>query len=119
MPWATLGLLETDSWSNTYSYSVTAAFSNSGGFALGSSGDNTILSAAGGATIAANIPVVIVSKGKNGNSGMADEVENSDGDTDFVSHAQIDVAANAFDDVVVWVPATILFNRMVTAGKLP
>ncbi len=120
VPWATLGLRAQDSWNNTYLYSVTAGFSNSGGFTLGTAGDNTIFDAAvGGNTVAANIPVVIISKGKNGAGGGGDESENDTTDTVFVSHEQIDIAANQFDDVVVWLPATILFNRMVAAGKLP
>ncbi|MFW5431179.1 MAG: type II secretion system protein [Methylophilaceae bacterium] len=122
VPWATLGLPESDSWNNTYLYRVTAAFSNSAGLTLTTVGGNTILDAAvisGGTSIANNIPAVIVSKGKNGIGAGDDEAENSDANSFFVSHEQIDVAASAFDDVVVWVPATILFNRMVTAGKLP
>lgn len=119
LPWATLGLGQLDSWNNNYIYSVTADFYNSNGFDLGDSGGNTILDAAGGTPIAAAIPVVVISKGKNGNGTQADEVENSNGDVFYVSHDQIDVAANAFDDIVVWIPSTILFNRMVAAGRLP
>ncbi len=122
VPWATLGLREQDNWNNTYLYRVSANFSNNNGFILGILGDNTILNIApvnGGTPIAQNIPVVVISKGKNGAGGSDDESENDTADANFVSHEQIDVAANQFDDVVVWLPATILFNRMVTAGKLP
>lgn len=119
LPWATLGLGRLDNWNNAYLYSVTADFSNSAGFQLSSVGLNTILAAAGGATVAANIPVVIISKGKNGAGVAADEQENDQTNTIFVSHEQIDVAANQFDDVVVWIPSAILFNRMVSAGRLP
>lgn len=119
IPWQTLGLGQSDSWNNAYLYRVTAEFSTNAGFTLLNTGDNNILDAAGGAIIAVNIPAVIVSKGKNGMGTQTDEQENDIADANFVSHEQIDVAANAFDDVVVWVPATILFNRMVTAGKLP
>lgn len=122
LPWATLGLGLSDSWNNVYLYRVTAAYSNSNvGFTLTPLGDNVIVNtvAAGGANVATGIPAVIVSKGKNGNSASLDEGENSDGDATFVSKEQIDLAANAFDDVVVWVPTTILVNRMVSAGRLP
>ncbi len=124
VPWVTLGLPEVDSWNNTYLYRVSAAFSNSNGFTLGSVGNNTVLNttvALGGTPVAQAIPVVMVSKGKNGAGAGAgaDEGENANGDASFVSHELIDVAANQFDDVVVWVPATIIFNRMVNAGKLP
>ncbi len=121
LPWATIGLGQTDSWNAAYLYRVTDAFSDSNGFALASLGGSTILDAAvGGNTVAANIPVVIISKGKNGAGGGDDESQNDlTNDAIFVSHEQIDVAANQFDDVVVWIPAAILFNRMVAAGKLP
>jgi prepilin-type N-terminal cleavage/methylation domain-containing protein len=119
VPWATLGLGRSDNWNNSYLYSVTPVFSNSTGFTLGAVGANTILDSAGGATVAANIPAVIVSKGNNGLGAGLDELENDLADTNFVSHEQIDVAATSFDDIVVWLPTTILYNRMVTAGKLP
>ncbi len=122
LPWATLGLGQTDNWNNTYLYRVSAAYSNSNaGFTLTPAGDNVIVDtvSAGGVNIATAIPAVIVSKGKGGAGAAADEAENSDGDVTFVRKEQIDVAANAFDDVVVWVPSTILVNRMVSAGLLP
>lgn len=120
VPWVLLGLGLSDSWNNAYLYRVTAAYSNSNvGFTLIPLGGNDIVNTAGGANVATGIPAVIVSKGKNGNGASVDELENSDGDATFVSKEQIDLAANAFDDVVVWVPTTILVNRMVTAGRLP
>lgn len=121
VPWEVLGLGQSDSWNNTYLYRVTALYANSAtGFTLGTLGDNDIKSSSlAVGNIASDVPAVIISKGKNGGGGSADELENSDGNSPFVSHEQIDVAANAFDDVVVWVPTTVLFNRMVTGGKLP
>lgn len=120
VPWATLGLGQSDSWNNAYRYRVTAAFANSNtGFALSTSRDILILEAAGGNTLASNVPAVILSKGKGGNGSGADEQENSDGDTIFVSHTPSSQAGNEFDDIVVWVPAAVLFNRMVAAGRLP
>lgn len=124
LPWVTLGLGQTDSWDNAYSYRVTATYANSSvGFTLTTAGDNTIVNtvAAGGVNIATGIPAVIVSTGKNGQgaTGSVDEQENTDGDITFVSKEEINVTANAFDDIVLWVPSTILVNRMVSAGLLP
>jgi len=42
--------------------------------------------------------------------------------TDFISRPMSTSPAAAggeFDDLLVWVPQTILFNRLVAAGKLP
>ncbi len=102
-------------------------------FALCSCGALNVLSAAPPATyttIAGNVPAVIISHGKNAAgaytpkgtqllpvSSYADEQENSDGSTDnlYVSHPP----TTTFDDLVAWISLDILFNRMVSAGKLP
>ncbi|MGC2048642.1 MAG: prepilin-type N-terminal cleavage/methylation domain-containing protein [Gallionella sp.] len=92
----------------------------------------TVQSAAAGTVIASKIPVIIISHGKNGYGaysplggspplsvpvGNTDEVANTDhiSNTVYVSHSQ----TSGFDDLVDWVPITILDNRMVAAGKLP
>ena len=82
-------------------------------------------------------PAIILSHGKNGYLAIsahtgtanpcpsggcsADELANTDGNMIFVSRTQTAAGANAgeFDDIVVWLSKNILFNRMVTAGKLP
>lgn len=146
LPWATLGVSETDAWGNRYLYRVTDYFADSiasatygcapstppslSSFALCSSGTLNVLSAAsGGTTIAGNVPVVIISHGKNGAGAYtpqgtqlavgsnADEQANSDGsaDTNYVSHTP----TPTFDDLVVWISPNILLNRMVAAGQLP
>jgi len=144
LPWATLGVNETDAWGNRYTYRVDTNFSDSNSnptygsgcptptnasFTLCSSGTLNVLSAAsGGVTIAGNVPVVIVSHGKNAAgawtpqgtqilpvSSYPDEQDNSNGNTTFVSHTP----TPTFDDLVVWISPNILFNRMVAAGKLP
>lgn len=86
LPWATLGLSETDPWGRRITYRVSRQFTRTipqvGGFvgagcpppvpptqavfALCSQGDLTILDASGGATLSANTPVVLVSHGRNG-----------------------------------------------------
>ena len=118
LPTQELGLLGTDNWNNKYKYRVTPAFADSAvGFTLSSTGDITVLDASGGNIVVANIPVLIMSKGKNGGvaSVSADEIENTNLNSTFVSHE----FSPTFDDVVVWISPNILFNRMVAAGKLP
>ncbi len=119
-PWATLGLGHQDGWNNGYIYRVAMNFSDSSaGFSLNSMGSISIMDAAGGKVIATSTPAVVLSKGKNGLGAGADETENTDGDEIFVSHTQVNLSDNAFDDIVVWVPFAILFNRLVSAGRLP
>ncbi|MBZ0091532.1 MAG: prepilin-type N-terminal cleavage/methylation domain-containing protein [Sulfuricellaceae bacterium] len=104
-------------------------------FALCSQGNITILSAAtGGSTVSSNVPAVVISHGKNGNGAYTsqgtqlatstdvDELDNqlttggtATANTNFVNKTP----TATFDDLVSWVSASILFNRMVAAGKLP
>lgn len=120
VPWATLGLGRLDSWNNQYFYRVTNAFANSNvGFTFTTARDISILEAAGGPMLASNVPAVLLSKGKGGVGAGIDEQENSDGNGDFVSHTPTSLAGNQFDDIVVWVPSSVLFSRMAAAGRLP
>ena len=129
IPWATLGLNETDAWGRRFTYTATSAFINSSPtFTLASNGTLTVKSAVGGSNIASSIPAVVVSHGTNGYgaytsqgtqltiSSDLDEADNSNGGTTFVSHSFIQ---NGFDDLVIWISPNTLMNRMVAAGKLP
>lgn len=120
LPWADLGLARQDAWGNAFRYRVAPAFSNSAtGFALMSVGDIRVCtSVACTATLGTNLPAVILSTGKNGASATsdADELENLDGDTDFVQRTG---SPGGYDDIVVWLPPSLLLQRMVNAGRLP
>ena len=122
LPTQVLGLLGTDSWNNRYRYRVTQAFAdNATGFTLTSTGDITVRDASGGNIIASSIPALVLSQGKNGAVAPtgADEIENSNSNSTFVSHSQSNLATNPFDDLLVWVSTPLLLSRMVAAGKLP
>lgn|SRR5512135_638520 len=129
LPWVTLGTSETDAWARRLTYAVPASAVGSftGGFTLTSTSPINVLASAGGAAIASGVPAVIVSHGVNGAGAYlaqgvqlpastdADELDNSNGGTTFVSHDE----SPTFDDIVVWISPNTLFNRMVSAGKLP
>ena len=127
LPWATLGLPQTDAWGRRYSYRVTPAFSRTlPAIALASVGDNIVNNRAGVA-IAPQVAAVIVSHGANargswGRGGVQaavgtdpSEIENANGNTVFVD----DTPTQNFDDLVSWVPPSILMSRMLQAGALP
>lgn len=147
LPWVTLGVQPGDSWGHLFQYSVTPVFSNGKSaerFTMTSSPDITILTrdAAGALTNLSNaqdIPVVVMSTGKNGylswtlnqagqnadsSTSNDDEDTNalaaSDGKT-FVSRTPsgADAAGGEFDDLVTWISPHILINRMVAANRLP
>jgi hypothetical protein len=76
--------------------------------------------------MAANVPAVVVSHGKNGfgafttagaqlGGAAGDELENANGDGNFVGKEM----GNGFDDLVAWISPNLLLNRMVSAGRLP
>lgn len=84
LPWATLGIGETDAWGNRFTYRITQEFTRTppqttfsgtycptntelAGFAICSPGDMTVRSTAGGGTLASNVAAVLISHGKNGN----------------------------------------------------
>ena len=84
LPWATLGVSETDSWNNRYTYRVTQEFARgavlqtsfvgcipasnpqSAAFALCSQGDMTVKTLGSGSTLSSSAPAVVISHGKNG-----------------------------------------------------
>jgi prepilin-type N-terminal cleavage/methylation domain-containing protein len=149
LPWGLLGITPTDAWGRLYTYRVTDSFKDAlpGGnatltppvsctatptqssFALCSDGDITITDgAATPNTVAGKVPAIIVSHGANGrgaylpggnatplSAGTGNELENSNSDATFVNK----VPDPNFDDIVVWLPTSILANRMISAGKLP
>jgi len=85
------------------------------------SGSSTDCSSAA-ARQAYNVPVVIWSLGPNaatsgGTSG--DEIENLDNDRIFVSRTKSGGTSGEFDDLLTWMGAPSVFNRLVAAGRLP
>lgn len=138
LPWDTLGIARVDAWNHYFTYRIDATFSNSInrftiGDAEGSSGI-TINTLNGNLLVSASSrPVlVVVSHGENGfgatntNQNVAtnnepaptnlDELENTDNDVTFVSHAP---TADGFDDQLIWISPKVLINRMIMAERLP
>jgi prepilin-type N-terminal cleavage/methylation domain-containing protein len=130
LPWATLGIAETDAWGRRFTYRVTAAFADdpAGGllasFLLTDSGNITVTN--GAVNISTNIVAVVVSHGKNGAGayqsngtqlapGTGDELENANGNATFVSR----LPDPNFDDLLVWITPNVLKARMVAANRLP
>ena len=144
LPWATLGLPETDPWGQRFTYRVTPSFADNIGagtftpptscapdpkpahasFALCSEGNIKVTD--GSTDIATKLPAIVISHGRNGLGGYGRngkqragaaglELTNASDTKDFISRVQ----GPDFDDEVVWVPLPILMSRMVSAGRLP
>lgn len=129
VPWADLGVPETDAWGRRLRYRVTLSFADSpsgtlSSFSMTDNGSLTVTD--GSAVIATNVPAVILSHGKNGLGGYTslgtqlpaptgDELENTNGNNTFVSRTN----APDFDDQVTWISGYILKTRMIAATRLP
>lgn len=124
IPWADLGLKSKDPWGHSYKYAVNNAFSDNFLLSTQGSGAGDIkicTDATCSSTLASKLPVLIFSLGKNGAvipPLSSDEKENTDGDSNFVSH-DFSSGVNEFDDILIWIPTNLIMNRMVMAGKLP
>jgi len=144
IPIATLGLsgsvdangLVVDKWVSPYRYSVTtanaSAFTTAGGMraagmAALAADMRVCTTSVCAAVVASNLPVVLLSLGKDWpNFTSANEVENSGettiagfrhaNDLDFVSTTY---GEDIFDDLITWISPSILYTRMIAAGQLP
>lgn len=165
VPWAEVGTAAGDAWGNRFRYRVTfPAFTlpESDGFCAGNDfdlcakgtikiltrGDNPATTGVQEGkkllTLAATVPAVIISHGRNGfgatavagqprpsPAGGSDEASNADGFSEFVSRGYSRGASGCadnedesvplceFDDIVMWLSPAVLSNRMVQAGRLP
>lgn len=140
LPWLTLGVKGQDALGNRYTYAVTPTYSNDqAGFVSTPSatpGDLNIYPDAGcgSPSVAANIPAVVVSHGANGrgaqniNGGtpLAATALPADERHNLISSAPIAPCNNrsfvsrapseTFDDLVIWLSAGELFNRVCPAS---
>ncbi len=143
LPWAALGSPRADAWGKLYRYSVTKAFANSGGspITLSTSGVKRIMTRTGGSEIilADQVAAVVISHGpdhwgvgidgstySDGSSTNVDEDANAthDGQVSEPFYARtsavpIGAAGGEFDDLVAWIPQSILASRLIAAGHLP
>lgn len=146
LPWATLGLLETDAWGNRFTFHLTYFFGRganpasglfgssctpsttptAAAFALCTPGGITILTAAsGGTTLASSAPAVVVSHGGNGLGAyntLGTKLSSAGASADETENADGDatfVSNTTIDDRLIWISTPQLMNRMMTAGKLP
>ncbi len=148
LPWATLGVSETDAWGRRFTYRVTPDFADAivnptyGGctpsptptqssFALCSSGNLEVWSEAAHSTsVVSNVPAVIISHGTNGLgaytpaggeplTGASGDEDDNAADNNNNNFVSRSFIQNGFDDLIVWISPSILIGKMVAAGKLP
>jgi len=129
LPWVTLSLeVAVDPWGDPIGYAVNGGFSDTATtFDL-----DTVGTGAGilrvfssqpancnlSGDVAEDVPALLWSGGKMDHN-SSDENENLDPDRCFVSKNYTYTAGAEFDDLMVWISPNVLFNRMVSAGRLP
>lgn len=143
VPWATLGLPESDAWGRRYTYRINAKFGRDpgqttfgggcapnpspglAGFALCTPATISVTAAAGGgATVVSNgVPAIVVSHGRNGFGAFTPQGSQiGGGSADEAENADGDnvfVSNVANDDQLTWIPVHVLMYRMMAAGMLP
>lgn len=143
LPWQTLGVANAnaDVWGNRFRYVVRAEYAQRSPlstFSLSTTVANIkvcqVSGCGGTSTLTSSAVAGVLSYGKNGYGAInsitgatnplptsADEIVNTTNDRFLVSRTMSPVGSGAgeFDDIVIWLPQYLLFNRMVTAGKLP
>lgn len=136
LPWVNLGIKGTDQWDNNFTYHVDKTFAdrniatNDGtgcaasatlgiSFSLCSDGDITVLDSSGGNNVATDIPVIVVSHGKNWAFRSLDEEENTNKDPIFVDKDYSQEDGAEYDDLLIWISPHILKTMSVKAGMLP
>lgn len=145
LPWVSLGTARSDPWGRLVRYSVAPAFTGSGPyFTLAATGDILVRTRNDGGTLTdvtktAETVAAVWSTGKNGywgwqpegtapNADSAGANDDEDGNSAATAAGTLLVArpptsaagvAGEFDDIVVWLPRSLLFNRMIAAGRLP
>jgi prepilin-type N-terminal cleavage/methylation domain-containing protein len=70
-------------------------------------------------TLASNAVVIIWSVGSRSAAASVHETENLNNNRVFVNRTRSDVSGNEFDDVMTWIPMTVVISRMVAGGQLP
>jgi prepilin-type N-terminal cleavage/methylation domain-containing protein len=139
LPWASLGLPETDPWGQRFTYFASlkftapvvapalASFTLETGVPPDNSGTaNVKATAASGSNIASDLAAVVVSHGPLGAGAYAtdgsklavaagDEEENANATQTFVSKT----LSNDFNDQLIWIAPNQLKSRLVAVGKLP
>jgi prepilin-type N-terminal cleavage/methylation domain-containing protein len=135
LPWKSLGVLETDAWgtkrSSTTSpwngywrYRVDRNFASAVAITTSFSTDALTIrdNAGNNLTSTSERPIAIVfSTGPDliGNGQNANTLEPSPSFEPTNGIYQSDVPGAGFDDILVWISRPQLFNRLVSAGKLP
>jgi len=123
LPWATLGMGKFDEWGNHFRYRVDNVYAQTipnpadtlSGLAvqdyMPTSTPTSLTALEDNGT--SRVIAIIFSRGKNG---LPDAENNAPTDAVYTQDVYVE---GRFDDILVWLPKSILINRLVVAGKWP
>ncbi len=132
IPWQTLGITRMDAWNNFIRYSVGDKFTVTpvkfaSTAATDPDVDTRLPGAAATTRIATNVPAIVWSVGRRDvQDGVnSDEQENrrlflhTSATPTIITrqYSETGTVGGEFDDLVVWVSAPVLFNRMLSGGQ--
>jgi prepilin-type N-terminal cleavage/methylation domain-containing protein len=88
--------------------------------------DTTTACTAANRVVSTNtVAVIIFSTGKDGALPAAaqgpHELANTDGNASFISHTPSgsEAPTGAYDDLMIWIPAGVIYSKLISAGVLP
>jgi len=137
LPWADLGVAQCDAWGRPFRYRVDGFFSNlpqgnQTGFLRGGSKNPLKITDQAGKLLneisgnnnhRSNLVVIIFSCGKNGRpdldnaNGTITSANCENGKTEKHEYTKGMYVENQFDDILIALPKSLLFSRLVAAGQ--
>ncbi|MFK5969637.1 MAG: prepilin-type N-terminal cleavage/methylation domain-containing protein [Candidatus Marithrix sp.] len=129
LPWVDLGVSQYDAWGNIFRYRLDNSYDTSltssdtsSGLKIRNINSNHLTNE----TVNSNVIAIIYSCGKNGMPDATNAISGYTGaNCSPISLVTKDIytqdfyVENEFDDMLVWLPKTILINQLVSAGKWP
>ena len=130
LPWLTLSLPALDNWGQDFIYHVSPAFADTNAsfsnasFNNASVGQIFVYDSSTLTTLLQNdIAILLLSQGVPRNGQSAHELENSDGDLNYVSRAVSTIAPDEFNDHLTWITrsdiVTFLCDQVFPTDGLP
>ncbi|MDQ7016628.1 MAG: prepilin-type N-terminal cleavage/methylation domain-containing protein [Gammaproteobacteria bacterium] len=133
LPWRDLSVAATDAWHQPIRFAVSLDYADqiegAAGCATVSTGISFSLCSEASLRISRNldgsdqlaqqVPFILFSQGQPRGFNSTLETENLDGDLNFIKRDHTLVAGTEFNDLLIWVPDSLLKYIMINAQRLP
>ncbi|MDQ7074445.1 MAG: prepilin-type N-terminal cleavage/methylation domain-containing protein [Gammaproteobacteria bacterium] len=133
LPWRDLGVNATDAWNQSIGLAVSPDYADqiegAAGCATVSTGISFSLCSEATLSVSANldgsdqlaqqVPFILFSQGQPRGFNSTLEAENLDGDLNFIKRGHSLLTGAEFNDLLIWVPDSLLKYTMINAQRLP